>query len=64
MEISQKNLTPQERQFNIDALIHRLITDKRTAKAEAKENYKKPEIQAALLKLREQNAKQRAAIGV
>ncbi len=64
MERIRKKLSLSERQANVDALINRLVNDKQIAKAEALENYKKPELQAALQKLREQNAKQRATVGV
>jgi hypothetical protein len=64
METLRKELTPEERQANVDALIHRWKDEKRKSIAESKANYQKPEVQAIFQKLREQNARERASIGV
>jgi hypothetical protein len=64
MALSNKQISPKERQANVDALIYRLINSKKEIIAEMQEDFKKPQFQEALKKLREKNAKQQATIGV
>jgi hypothetical protein len=59
MATINKNISPEERQANIDALINYLVTSKRELIAEMQEDFKKPAFQAELQKLREKNARRR-----
>ena len=45
-----------------ESLIDRLLSDKRIAQKQAKENFKKPEYQKALKALRERNEKRGTAV--
>jgi hypothetical protein len=44
------------------SIVDRLVEDKRIAQKQAKENFKKPEYQEALKRLRERNEKRGTAI--
>ncbi|MFN3851858.1 MAG: hypothetical protein ACK4NY_20640 [Spirosomataceae bacterium] len=57
MEAVEKELSPEERQANIDALIEKIKASKKQAQEQALEDVNRPEFQAALKKLRERNAK-------
>lgn len=56
METIQKELTEDQRQQNRIALGERLLASKRQMQKEMKEDWKKPEIQAAVANLRKRNA--------
>lgn len=62
MATINENLSPEERQANIDALINYLVTSKRELQAEMREDFKKPAFQAELQKLRDKNARRTTTI--
>ncbi len=56
MEVTKQQLTPQERQANIDRFIKRWKEEKIKGEVEATERFKTPEYQKALKNLIKQNA--------
>ena len=52
METLRKELSPEERQANIDRLINRLITNKKEALAEIQADFKRPEVQKLFEQMR------------
>lgn len=62
MEAVEKELSPEERQANIDALIEKIKASKKQAQEQALEDVNRPEFQAALKKLRERNAKRETPV--
>lgn len=55
MQIIKKELTEEQRRQNRMALGERMLASKRQMQKEMREDWKKPEIQAAIAKLRKRN---------
>ena len=55
MQTIKKELTEEQRRQNIMALGEKMLASKRQMQKEMKEDWKKPEIQAAIAKLRKKN---------
>ena len=64
METLRKELSPEERQANIDRLINRLITNKKEALAEIQADFQRPEVQNLFKKIRNKKSHEKANIGV
>ena len=54
--IEKKQLTPEERQANVDRFIKRWKESREESRREAEERFKTPEHQAVLKELRKRNA--------
>ncbi|MCU0327223.1 MAG: hypothetical protein MUF45_18660 [Spirosomaceae bacterium] len=57
MEAVEKELSPEERQANIDALIEKIKASKKQIKEQIEKDRNNPEIQAIFKRLREENEK-------
>jgi hypothetical protein len=55
MQTIKKELTEEQRRQNIMALGERMLASKQQMQKEMREDWKKPEIQAAIAKLRKRN---------
>ena len=64
METLRKELSPEERQANIDRLINRLITNKKEALAEIQADFQRPEVQNLFKKIRNKKSNEKASIGI
>jgi len=57
MEAVEKELSPEERQANIDALIEKIKASKKQIKEQIERDRNNPQIQAIIKRLSEENAK-------
>jgi hypothetical protein len=65
METLRKELSPEERQANIDALINYLVTSKRETQAKMRSDYEhNPEKRKLIENLKQRNAASRANKGI
>lgn len=65
METLRKELSPEERQANIDALIKHLVTSKRETQAEMRQDYENNVQKRQLIEdLKQKNAASRANKGI
>ena len=65
METLRKELSPEERQANIDALIKYLVTSKRETQAEMRQDYENNVQKRQLIEdLKQKNAASRANKGI
>jgi hypothetical protein len=65
MEAINKNISPEERQANIDALINHLVTSKRETQAEMQRDYlNNPRKKQLVEELKQKNAASRANKGI
>lgn len=64
METLHKKLSSQERQANIDRLIQYLITTKREALDEIKEDFQKPEVQKLFQQMQKKRTNGQATVGI